>query len=127
MLIINVHVEFLLMQDKFDPFKVFRVEYEFDIIDLDKLYYDLFKKGENISQLNLSYNFLKNPIKKIIFLCEFYNISTKVDFIEIIKIKNSSLEEQEKMKNLYLNKAIQEAKLKNWQMASFYINYVIYI
>lgn len=61
------------MSDFFDPFQVFGIDYMVDIPDLDTRYYSLIQKGcLSLDALNLAYSQLKDPIRRLLFLCSKY-------------------------------------------------------
>lgn len=99
----------------FDPFKIFSLEYEFEIENLETRYFALLKKSENKDEINQAYQFLKDPIKRAIFLANFYGFSKADHFIakEMLSIF-SSREISEELLQILEAEIIANAINRDW-------------
>ena len=86
-----------------DVFEVFKIKKSFNIDNLDKIYYSLYKNADNKQkeEINHAYLILKNPYSRICSLCETFPVDINLE--EIFKI----IEEQKNL-NEYLDDLLQK-------------------
>lgn len=100
-----------------DPFEILGIDYQCNIDNLDSIYYKLFKESSTVKrmEINEAYSILKNPLKRLKFLCQRYGYSKNHNILsKIFKIKKMSSSKQEIIKvSLYKNfeKQIEKNKL----------------
>ncbi|WP_342261961.1 hypothetical protein [Alphaproteobacteria bacterium endosymbiont of Tiliacea citrago] len=93
-----------------DAFLIFNIPYEFETENLDDLYYKKIKENVDLEAVNLAYQFLKDPIKKLFFLCEKHG-ETAIDkqiIKDVFNSKNTLKQE--------LDEAINAAKKHDWKL-----------
>lgn len=101
-----------------DPFKIFGIPYEFETPNLDSIYYSLYKKNENLENLNLAYKILTNIEQKLFFLCDFHHTSKPdrdilCDVLNILK--ENKTKSAKDLAQFKLNESIKFALQNEWQ------------
>lgn len=99
-----------IMDNQIDPFKIFNINYQYDFSEIDTMYYKLSKSLTDTAELNAAYVFLKDPVKTLEFLCNYYGYSQyDQDLLNEIFLGCNILPE------ILLEESIKHAKLNNWK------------
>lgn len=118
---------------KFDPFSFFNLPYDFEIPNLEKIYYMFYKKQKNLEQVNEAYKILQNEVKKLMFLCEHFAVfdnherSTSLIQEIFLLIQHQSKEELKILVEENLSIAILEAKSRNWPTCAYNFQKFLYL
>lgn len=101
--------------DNIDPFEVLGLDYKFEIPNLYLIYYEKYRYSSDKSLINLAYEILKDPVKKMLCLCK-KNKARQVEkdvLAEVFHLLNETKDLNLLLKEFF-NQATQLAIDESW-------------